>query len=137
MHEFELNLVESTYGIGRRSRMQDLVALTDGWDGGGAKALRPEALAQFISFTKRFGKVADDLAIFVSPDGGLLVGWSYWINDPARQRRGGLTRRIDLQFHGDELSYSRYEFSEGWVTTDVTSEAFAMLIDQYRSHRTT
>ncbi|MBI6727329.1 hypothetical protein YA0089_27315 [Pseudomonas viridiflava] len=135
MSEGEISFFESIYGIGRRSRMLDLIALKDGWDGNNAKALRPEALAQFIAFTECFGKVADDLAMFLSPDGGLLVGWSYWINDPARQRRGGLTRRIDLQFHGDELSYSRYEFNEGWVTADVASEAFATLIDQYRSHR--
>lgn len=135
MYEKELNIVQALYGIGRRSRLQDLMASADGWDGKDAKKLQPGAIDFFMAFTERFGKLADDLAMFLDYEGSLLVGWSYWINDPARQRRGGLTRRIDLRFSADGVSYSRAEFDDDWIETDMASEALIHLIKQYRSYQ--
>ena len=127
-YENELNVIAERYGIGRKNRMQDLMTL----HGSAFPAL---SLQQFMAFTERFGKVADDLAFFLSDEGNLLASWSFWVNDPARQRRGGLTRRVDLEFAPDQIRYFRYSIDEAWTSLALDSEALKMLVEEHRTHR--
>lgn len=127
-YENELNVIAERYGIGRKNRMQDLMML----HGSAFPAL---SLQQFMAFTERFGKVADDLAFFLSDDGNLLASWSFWVTDPARQRRGGLTRRVDLEFAPDQIRYFRYSIDEAWTSLAPDSEALKRLVDEHRTHR--
>ncbi|MEG0868350.1 MAG: hypothetical protein RSG77_14985 [Hafnia sp.] len=137
IYEEELSVINAVYGIGRQSRMKDLVAFQDNWDGRGAKALLPESMALFMRFIERFGKVADDLSLFLSHEGHLLISWSFWVNDPAIQRRGGLTRRVDIEFTKTNILYFRYGMDKGDTTVAPDGDEIKALVERYRSHHLT
>jgi hypothetical protein len=131
----ELKLIGDLYGIGRQSRMIDLIEANQGVGVETHKSLHPHSMTQFIRFSELFGKVSDDLAIFLTDDGYLTVGWSNWLNDPSRQRRGGLTRRANLEFTPTTVHFWHTGLDEGRVACSVDSDYLKQLIELYRTHR--
>lgn len=128
--------VQEAYGVGRASRMADLFAMQDGWDGKDAKAISNQSVFAFLAFTERFGKVADDLALFLDSDGNLEVNWSYFIDDVKKHRRCGNSRHVQLCFQPDGISVFLDEFREEdarLVTLD--SPELSDVIEKYRTHR--
>lgn len=135
-HSVVIYRMQETYGVGRASRMADLFAMQDGWDGKDAKSINYQSVYDFLKFTERFGKVADDLALFLDLDGNLEVNWSYFIDDVKKHRRCGNSRHVQLCFQPDGISLFLDEFREEdarLVTLD--SIELSDVIEKYRTHR--
>lgn len=135
-HSVVIYRMHVTYGVGRASRMADLFALQDGWDGKDAKSINYQSVYAFLKFTERFGKVADDLALFLDPDGNLDVNWSYFIDDVKKQRRCGNSRHVQLCFQPDGILLFLDEFRDQearLVTLD--SQELIDVIEKYRTYR--
>lgn len=135
-YEQELQKIKEVYGVDRWSRMTDLVKMEDNWNGSGAKALNTATMQMFMAFTERFGKVADDIALFLDEDGNLVINWSYFIDDPKKQRRGGLTRHVHLCFcpDGPELFLDEYRDQDAKLIS-IEDPEFIGVIEKYRTHR--
>lgn len=131
-----IHKVQEIYGVGRASRMQDLYAMEDGWDGKDAKRLSDQSIFMFLSFTERFGKVADDIAMFLDPDGNLDINWSYFIDDVKKQGRCRNTRHVQILFcpGGPEVFLDEFRDQEAKPMTLDSPELIAV-IEKYRTHR--
>lgn len=128
--------VQEVYGVGRASRMADLFAMQDGWDGQDAKSISHQSVYAFLQFTERFGKVADDLALFLDADGNLEVNWSYFIDDVKKHRRCGNSRHVQLGFKPEGISLFLDEFREEDARlVSLDSPELIDVIEKYRTHR--
>lgn len=136
MYKQELETINAVYGVTRLRRMEDLIAVEEGWDTQGGKRLNPESLAMFMRFTERFGKVADDLAIFMTNEGNLEVNWSTWNTVAKTQCRGNLTKHCTLTFFANHIDVYRdaHVDNDDWTTT-LESPELASVIEEYRTHR--
>lgn len=131
-----IHRVKEVYGIGRASRMADLFAMKDGWDGESAKRLNDPSIFQFLAFTERFGKVADDIAMFLDPDGNLDINWSYFITDVKKGGRCGNTRHVAITFYPDGLEVFLDEFRDQEPKMmALDSQELFDVIEKYRTHR--
>ena len=131
-----IETITAIYGIGRTSRIKDLYAVKDGWDGADAKKMSSDSVAMFLEFTERFGKVADDIAMFLDPDGNLDINWSYFIDDVKKQGRCCNTRHVAITFYPDSLEIFLDEFrdQEPKIMALDSQELFDV-IEKYRTHR--
>lgn len=131
-----IETITAVYGIGRASRMKDLYAVEDGWDGKDAKKMDNESVARFLEFTERFGKVADDIALFLDDDGNLDINWSYFIDDVRKQRRCGNSRHVSLGFKPEGIMLFLDEFrDEDAKLVAMDSQELIDVIEKYRTHR--
>lgn len=123
-----LDKINEVYGVTRMRRMEDLYR--------GAQAPNPVSVERFLEFTERFGKVADDMAIFLTNDGNLQVNWSTWNHNAHTQRRGYLTKHCRLTFFAEEIEVYRDAGvdQQPWITT-LESQELSDVIDLYRTHR--
>ena len=136
MSQLVLATITAVYGIGRASRMKDLYAVEDGWDGSDAKKMNDQSVARFLEFTERFGKVADDIALFLDNDGNLDINWSYFIDDVKKQRRCGNSRHVQLCFKPDGILLFLDEFRDDEAKlVSIDSQELIDVIEKYRTHR--
>lgn len=131
-----LETITAVYGIGRASRMKDLYAIEDGWDGSDAKKMNEGSLAMFLEFTERFGKVADDIALFLDHDGNLDTNWSYFMDDVRRHGRCRNSRHVHINFcpDGPRVFLDEYRDQEPRLLA-MDSQEFMDVIEKYRTHR--
>lgn len=134
-YKSELKLISDLYGADRQSRMIDLIEAHHGCGVETQKSLNPESMRQFIRFSELFGKISNDLAIFLTDDGHLTVGWANWLNDPSRQRRGGLTRRANLEFTPTAVRFWHTGVDDGQGEFLVDGDGLRHVIDSYRTYR--
>lgn len=131
-----IHRIKEVYGIGRSSRMADLFLLKDGWDGKDAKSLNHPSVGMFLEFTERFGKVADDIAMFLDPDGNLDINWSYFVDDVTKHRRCGNSRHVQLCFQPDGVLLFLDEFRDQEArVVAMDSQELNDVIEKYRTHR--
>lgn len=131
-----IHRVNEVYGVGRASRMSDLFMMKDGWDGKDAKRLNDSSIFMFLEFTERFGKVADDIAMFLDPDGNLDINWSYFIEDVRKHGRCRNTRHVQILFcpNGPEVFLDEFRDQEAKQML-LDSQELRDVIEKYRTHR--
>ena len=131
-----IHRVKEVYGIGRASRMSDLFLMEDGWDGKDAKRLNDPSIFMFMAFTERFGKVADDVAMFLDSDGNLDINWSYFIDDVRKQGRCRNSRHVQILFcpGGPEVFLDEFRDQDAKPMA-LDSQELADVIEKYRTHR--